>query len=140
MAANFSFDETAYTSFGVYDSSGDLVYHSPKLSGQRPNSVLAFEVSGKLAPSRIYYTALITSSEERPTVGMIMLPTIPTRGYCLSESRDGTLPEKIDLSKIEFASSHFRPVSISFYHVDETTPPALKATLGKGVSRASKRR
>lgn len=135
IAASFGFDSTAATSFGVYDAQGNLIYCSPKLTGPRPASVLAFEVKGRLRPSTIYYTALITTAARTPGIGIIMLPTLPTRGIYMSASRDGSLPKKIDMSQIQF-SSDYRPISISFFMAEDIAQPTQKLSLGKGISYA----
>lgn len=111
MAASFGFDAATSTTFGVYNDKGKLVYSSAVLTGKQDRDILAFAIEGKLKPSRMYWTALITNSSNTPTVGIIMLPNIPTRGYYPSDSQNGTLPKKIDLTKI-VQSSNFRPISI----------------------------
>lgn len=135
MASSFGFDQTADTSFGIYDANGNLVYSSPKINGAQINDLLSFEIVGKLQPSSIYYTALITTAAQTPSLGIIMLPNIPTRGYYMSTSLDGTLPAKIDLNQVQF-SSNYRPISVSFYTVADTAPAAQKLSLGKGISYA----
>ena len=120
------------SSYGIYDSSGELVISTAGRAPDVMGDPFVFFIEGKLAPSRIYYSAYTSTTTVQPPIRMCMVPTIPGVGRIPNGGINGQLPNKLDFDKIQTVAD-LPALSFGLYYVDDNSPSIMKAGRSKST-------